>query len=98
MEKKQISKQRHRWKVAAFGLLMGAFALQGCQDDLLTGQPEWLGNSIYERLEEDGNYTTMLRLIDDLGKKKCSAIPARRLCLPPTTRLFSNGSPTTTGA
>ena len=70
MEKKQISKQRHRWKVAAFGLLMGAFALQGCQDDLLTGQPEWLGNSIYERLEEDGNYTTMLRLIDDLGQKE----------------------------
>lgn len=47
---------------------MSAFALQGCQDDVLTGQPSWLGNSIYERLEEDGNYTTMLRLIDDLGQ------------------------------
>jgi uncharacterized surface protein with fasciclin (FAS1) repeats len=25
-----------------------------------------LGNSIYERLQEDGNYTTLLRLVDDL--------------------------------
>ena len=47
---------------------MGAFAFQGCQDDILTGQPSWLGNSIYERLAEDGSYTTMLRLIDDLGQ------------------------------
>lgn len=68
MEKRQIAKQRHQWTVAACGLLMSAFALQGCQDDVLTGQPSWLGNSIYERLEEDGNYTTMLRLIDDLGQ------------------------------
>jgi uncharacterized surface protein with fasciclin (FAS1) repeats len=35
---------------------------------VLTGQPSWLGNSIYERLEEDGQYKTMLRLIDDLGQ------------------------------
>ena len=70
MEKKQIAKQRHRWMAAACGLLMGSFAFQGCQDDILTGQPEWLGNSIYERLAEDGSYTTMLRLIDDLGQKE----------------------------
>lgn len=68
MEKRQIAKQRHQWSIAACGLLMSAFALQGCQDDILTGQPSWLGNSIYERLEEDGNYTTMLKLIDDLGQ------------------------------
>lgn len=68
MGKRQIAKQRHQWKVAACGLLMGAFAFQGCQDDILTGQPSWLGNSIYERLAEDGSYTTMLRLIDDLGQ------------------------------
>ena len=49
MEKRQIAKQRHQWTVAACGLLMSAFALQGCQDDVLTGQPSWLGNSIYER-------------------------------------------------
>lgn len=56
--------------VVVCGLLMGAWSLQSCKDDsiLLTGQPDWLGNSIYERLQEDGNYTTLLRLVDDLGQ------------------------------
>ena len=69
MEQRQIAKQWRQWLIAACGLLMGASVLQGCKnDDVLTGQPEWLGNSIYERLEEDGNYTVMLKLIDDLGQ------------------------------
>lgn len=61
--------------LAACGLLLGAGMMQSCDKDNLTGQPEWLGNSIYERLQEgitvnDGStksFTTMLRLIDDLG-------------------------------
>lgn len=54
-------------------LCMGGI-VQSCEKDILTGQPEWLGNSIYERLGEgitttDGkqctfNYT--VRLINDL--------------------------------
>ena len=69
MKQKQISKQRHQLAFVALGLLVGASVLQGCKDDnVLTGQPSWLGNSIYERLEEDGQYKTMLRLIDDLGQ------------------------------
>lgn len=51
----------------AVGLLIGAFSFQSCSDDLLTGQPSWLGNSIYEELQNQGNYTYTLRLIDDLG-------------------------------
>ena len=53
------------------GLLMSVWALTSCKDDdiLLTGQPSWLGNSIYERLQEEGNYTVVLRLIDELGQK-----------------------------
>ena len=69
MEQRQIAKQWRQWLIAACGLLMGASVFQGCKnDDVLTGQPSWLGNSIYERLEEEGNYTTMLKLIDDLGQ------------------------------
>ena len=69
MVQRNIAKQRRYWMIAACGLLIGTSALQGCKDDnVLTGQPSWLGNSIYERLEEDGNYTTMLKLIDDLGQ------------------------------
>jgi uncharacterized surface protein with fasciclin (FAS1) repeats len=71
MVQKQIAKQRHHWKIAVCGLLIGTSVVQGCKDDdVLTGQPSWLGNSIYERLEEDGHYTTMLKLIDDLGQKE----------------------------
>ena len=69
MVQRHNAKQRHYWMIAACGLLIGTSALQGCKDDdTLTGQPSWLGNSIYERLAEDGNYTTMLKLIDDLGQ------------------------------
>ena len=69
MVQKNNAKQRHYWMIAACGLLVGTSVFQGCKDDYtLTGQPSWLGNSIYERLAEDGNYTTMLKLIDDLGQ------------------------------
>ena len=45
--------------------------MQSCKDDdlILTGQPSWLGNSIYERLQDEGNYKYTLRLIDELGEK-----------------------------
>lgn len=63
---------------AACGLLFGAGLMQSCDKDILTGQPEWLGNSIYERLQEgievnDGTQKTFnvtLQLIDDLGYKE----------------------------
>lgn len=69
MKQRKISKQRHQLALAALGLLVGTSVMQGCKEDNVhTGQPSWLGNSIYERLEEDGQYKTMLRLIDDLGQ------------------------------
>ncbi len=52
----------------AAALMAGTAAiLQSCKDDILTGQPGWLGNSIYERLQEEGGYNYTLKLIDDLG-------------------------------
>ena len=48
-------------------LLAGTATLfQSCEDDILTGQPGWLGNSIYERLQDEGGYSYTLKLIDDL--------------------------------
>ncbi|MBO4607253.1 MAG: fasciclin domain-containing protein [Prevotella sp.] len=47
-------------------MLLVAVVTQSCDNSDLEGQPEWLGNSIYERLQEGGNYSTILRLIDDL--------------------------------
>ena len=46
-------------------------ALTSCSEkDELMDEPAWLGNSIYERLQEDGGYKFTLRLIDDLGQKE----------------------------
>lgn len=65
------SKAMRHWvgrSTFAAALALGAtMMLQSCEDEILTGQPSWLGNSIYERLQEEGNYTTTLKLIDDLG-------------------------------
>lgn len=73
MKCKTIVMQGRRMAVAVCGLLVGGAMMQSCEDDVLTGQPEWLGNSIYERLQEDGNYTTVIRLIDDLGESEMLA-------------------------
>lgn len=50
---------------AALMLLGGTMSLSSCKDDLLTGMPEWLGSSIYEELEERGQFTQTLALIND---------------------------------
>ena len=71
MKRTTILKQGRQMAIAACSLMIGASALHSCKDDdhvALTGQPDWLGNSIYEQLQESGNYTNMLRLIDDLGQ------------------------------
>ena len=56
--------------------MLAALSLQSCEKDILTGQPSWLGNSIYERLQEGievngekQQFTVVLRLIDDLDQK-----------------------------
>ncbi len=74
----ELKKQEHKpFKrlakaiLACCGLLMGMWTTQSCENDfVLTGQPEWLGNSIYEQLQDDGHFTTLLKLIDDLDQKE----------------------------
>ena len=71
MKRRLIVRHSRKMAIAACGLLMSASLLQSCEDDMLTGQPSWLGNSIYERLQNDPDgqsYTTLLRLVDDLGQ------------------------------
>ena len=68
--KSYVSKKRTGAVVlSAMLLLSGAGLLQSCDKDELVGQPSWLGNSIYEQLQADGNYKYTLRLIDDLDQK-----------------------------
>ena len=61
------------YRVGRLSLLMLALVLMGgltysCSDDydLPDTYPSWLGSSIYNYLEEDGNYTNTIKLIDDL--------------------------------
>lgn len=65
----------------ATSLLLGAGAWQSCEKEILTGQPEWLGNSIYERLQEGievngekQTFNTVLRLIDDLPNNQAEVL------------------------
>ena len=53
---------------ASMLLFATAGLMQSCEKDELTGQPSWLGNSIYERLQTEGGYAYTLRLIDDLNQ------------------------------
>lgn len=75
---RKIANVKYRHWLPTIGLAAVSL-LSSCQRDdlILEGQPEWLGNSIYERLEEgievEGEMKTfkvMLRLIDDLGEKE----------------------------
>ncbi len=48
--------------------LIAAGGLSACSGyDLAEEDPAWLGSSIYDYLKADGNYTNLVRLIDDLG-------------------------------
>ncbi|MBQ9672120.1 MAG: fasciclin domain-containing protein [Prevotella sp.] len=92
MKRKTILKQGRCVAMAACALLIGTAVMQSCadrEDNILTGQPDWLGNSIYERLEQEGNYTTMLRLIDDLNMKEVLGHTGSRTLFPANDQAFN---------
>lgn len=54
--------------------LIAASGLTACEGyDLAKQDPSWLGSSIYDYLQEDGNYTNTVKLIEDLGYKEVLA-------------------------
>ena len=67
-----MSQKKNQRKFAPLwaGLALCAFGcFYSCNDgyDLMDNDPDWLGSSIYDYLNADGNYTNMVRLINDLG-------------------------------
>jgi len=71
----RIAFMRNKQLLLGFSLIIGLFS--SCQKDILEGQPEWLGNSIYERLEEGimvndtlMTFNTTIKMIDELGMKE----------------------------
>lgn len=49
-------------------------SMSSCQDDLLTGMPSWLGESIYAELEQRGNFTETLKLINAQSEDYASVL------------------------
>ena len=48
--------------------LVAAGGLTACEGyDLAENDPDWLGSSIYDYLRSEGNYSNVVRMIDDLG-------------------------------
>ena len=62
--KNSILKRRitHVFSAAVAVFLLGG--VTSCSDELLEGQPSWLGESIYAELEKRGNFTETLKLIN----------------------------------
>ena len=57
-----------RWRMAMAVALVGGAALTSCSKyDLDEKSPEGWGNSIYSWLDEQGNYTNTVQMIDDLN-------------------------------
>lgn len=58
-------------KLFWIALLVGGFVLSSCQEyDLDEKTPEGYGASIYSWLDEQGDFTNMVRLIDDLNYRE----------------------------
>ena len=53
-----------RLAIPACTAILLSGSLSSCSDDLLTGQPSWLGESIYNELERRGNFKETLKLIN----------------------------------
>ena len=64
-----------QYAARAFFLFAVCGATYSCKDDYIydDGNPSWLGSSIYEYLESQGNYTNFVKLIDDLDYKEVLA-------------------------
>ena len=63
-------RQLHKrcWMMAAAVALVGGVTLTSCKEyDLDERSPEGWGNSIYSWLDEQGNYTNTVRMINDLN-------------------------------
>ncbi|MGN1263951.1 MAG: fasciclin domain-containing protein [Prevotella sp.] len=71
MTKRELFRSRCRQWLATGAMLLGGFlAVCSCSEDydLDEKSPDWLGASIYEYLAGQGNYTNLVRMIDDLGE------------------------------
>lgn len=74
MENRILRKRITRFCGSALAILLAGSAMTGCSDDLLTGTPSWLGESIYTELEQRGNFKETLKLIDAQSEDYASVL------------------------
>ena len=74
-ERQILRRSRHLAVLAAGVLLAGSSAFMSCTDeyDLDERTPEGWGASIYSWLDDQGNYTNTVRMIEELGYKEVLA-------------------------
>lgn len=63
----------------------------GCADDYVYDdiEPDFLGESIYDYLSEDGNFTTYLRIVDDLDYKDVLSLTGSKTVFPADDEAFA---------
>ena len=68
---RHFCKRSRHWLLAASVLLVGFGSLSSCSEyDLDEHAPEGWGSSIYGWIEEQGNFTNTVRMIDELGYRE----------------------------
>src|SRR5574344_3167585 len=68
--KNDLARRSRRWLSTCGMLIAVMFSFMACSGyDLDEKDPSWLGESIYDYLNEKGCYTNTVKIIDDLGYK-----------------------------
>ena len=89
--------KKHTFKVGKYismaCLLFACATVQSCRDEYYYDdrEPEWLGASIYEYLEEKGEFTYFLKVIEDLDYKDVLSTTGSKTLFVANDEAFING-------
>ena len=87
------------WSVSLMGMVLFASGLTACSEDYEyeNREPDFLGASIYDYLQQQGDFTTYLRLVDDLGYRQVLSLTGSKTVFPARDeawqRFFASGNP-----
>ena len=78
-------------RTTAFCAAAALFMFCSCSDDYFYDdkEPDFLGGSIYEYLQSEGNFNTYLRLVDDLDYKQVLSLTGTKTIFPADDEAFA---------
>lgn len=89
-----------RWSASLAGmLLLAGIGLGSCSDDYEyeSKEPDFLGTSIYDYLQQEGDFKTYLKLVDDLDYRQVLKLTGSKTVFPARDdawrRFFESGNP-----